>query len=66
MSDPSLDRLVERMLEGDEHSQRDFIRRLAGTGFAVSGAGAFLAACGGVKGESSGQSADLNATAIHP
>jgi spermidine/putrescine transport system substrate-binding protein len=66
MSDPSLDRLVERMLEGDEHSRRDFIRRLAGTGFAVSGAGAFLAACGGVKGESSGQSANLNATANHP
>jgi spermidine/putrescine transport system substrate-binding protein len=66
MSDPSLDRLVERMLEGDEHSRRDFIRRLAGTGFAVTGAGAFLAACGGVKGESEGKSADLNATANHP
>jgi spermidine/putrescine transport system substrate-binding protein len=66
MTDPSLDRLVERMLEGDEHSRRDFIRRLAGTGFAVTGAGAFLAACGGVKGEAEGQSADLNATANHP
>jgi spermidine/putrescine transport system substrate-binding protein len=65
MSDPSLDRLVDRMMAGDEHSRREFIRRLAGTGLAVSSA-SLLAACGGVKGESSGKSANLSAKVNHP
>jgi spermidine/putrescine transport system substrate-binding protein len=52
--DRPLEEIVARMLDGEEHSRREFVRRLAGTGLAVSGAGSFLAACGGVKGESSG------------
>lgn len=46
-----LDRVVERMLDGDEHSRRHFVRLLAGAGLTLSSAG-FLAACGGVEGES--------------
>jgi spermidine/putrescine transport system substrate-binding protein len=51
-----IDRVVERMLDGHEHSRRQFVRVLAGTGLSLSSAG-FLAACGGVKGESSGKKA---------
>src|SRR4051794_29443747 len=53
--DRHLDEVVARMLDGDEHSRREFVRRLAGTGLAFSGTAAFLSACGGVKGESSGK-----------
>jgi spermidine/putrescine transport system substrate-binding protein len=52
--DRHLDEVVARMLDGDEHSRREFVRRLAGTGLAFSGTASFLAACGGVKGESEG------------
>ena len=48
-----LERIVERMLDGSEHSRRHFVRLLAGAGLTLSSAG-FLAACGGVKGESAG------------
>ena len=44
-----LDRVVERLLDGDHHSRREFVRRLGAMG-AVTSAGAFLAACGGVSG----------------
>jgi spermidine/putrescine transport system substrate-binding protein len=63
MPDSDTDRLVERLLEGDEHSRRQFIRRLAAGGLSLSAAG-LLAACGGVKGESSGNKAV--ATVTHP
>src|SRR3954447_5302876 len=63
--DRHLDEVVARMLDGDEHSRREFVRRLAGTGLAFSGTAAFLSACGGVKGESSGK--QQKATAVnHP
>jgi spermidine/putrescine transport system substrate-binding protein len=58
-----IDRVVERMLDGHEHSRRQFVRVLAGAGLSVSSAG-LLAACGGVKGESSGKKA--SASAHHP
>ena len=48
-SPESLDRVVERLLDGDHHSRREFVRRLGAMG-AVTSAGAFLAACGGVSG----------------
>jgi spermidine/putrescine transport system substrate-binding protein len=63
MPDSELDNLVERLLEGDEHSRREFVRRLAAGGLSLSAAG-LLAACGGVKGESSGTKAV--ATVTHP
>jgi spermidine/putrescine transport system substrate-binding protein len=67
MHDPDLDRLVDRMLEGDEQSRRDFLRRLAGTGLTFSGAATLLAACGGVKGENkSSGSATTPTSAHHP
>ncbi|MEO6496980.1 MAG: spermidine/putrescine ABC transporter substrate-binding protein [Solirubrobacteraceae bacterium] len=52
-----LDRVVERMLDGNEHSRRHFVRLLAGAGLTLSSAG-FLAACGGVEGESNGEKAE--------
>jgi spermidine/putrescine transport system substrate-binding protein len=58
-----IDRVVERMLDGHEHSRRQFVRVLAGAGLSLSSAG-MLAACGGVKGESSGKKA--SAAAHHP
>jgi spermidine/putrescine transport system substrate-binding protein len=63
---PPVERLVERMLDGDEHSRREFLRRLAGSGLAVSGAGALLAACGGVKGESQGATTASTTAVSHP
>ncbi len=54
MPDRDLDEIVARMLDGDEQSRRDFLRRLGGTGLAFSGSAAFLAACGGVKGSGTG------------
>jgi spermidine/putrescine transport system substrate-binding protein len=49
MHEEPIDRIVERMLEGDEQSRRAFLRRLAALGAVPATAGA-LAACGGVKG----------------
>ena len=51
MPHDDLDGIVERMLDGSEHSRRQFIRHLAGAGLLVGPGSAFLAACGGVKGE---------------
>jgi spermidine/putrescine transport system substrate-binding protein len=58
-----LDRVVERMLDGHEHSRRQFVRALAGAGLTLSSTG-LLAACGGVKGESKGKKAST--AAHHP
>jgi spermidine/putrescine transport system substrate-binding protein len=64
MPPEDLDGIVERMLDGSEHSRRQFIRHLAGAGLLLGPGSAFLAACGGVKGESSGKKAS---TAVrHP
>jgi len=64
MPSEDIDGIVERMLDGSEHSRRQFIRHLAGAGLLVGPGSAFLAACGGVKGESSGKKAS---TAVnHP
>jgi spermidine/putrescine transport system substrate-binding protein len=64
MPHDDLDGIVERMLDGSEHSRRQFIRHLAGAGLLLGPGSAFLAACGGVKGESSGKKAS---TAVnHP
>jgi len=64
MSHEELDGIVERMLDGSEHSRRQFIRHLAAAGLLVGPGSAFLAACGGVKGESSGKKAST--VAHHP
>jgi spermidine/putrescine transport system substrate-binding protein len=45
------DRLVERLLNGDEHSRRVFLRRMGSLGL-IAGAGGVLAACGEVGGSS--------------
>ena len=64
MPNEDIDGIVERMLDGSEHSRRQFIRHLAGAGLLLGPGSAFLAACGGVKGESSGKKAS---TAVnHP
>jgi spermidine/putrescine transport system substrate-binding protein len=62
MPNEDIDGIVERMLDGSEHSRRQFIRHLAGAGLLLGPGSAFLAACGGVKGESSGKKAS---TAVH-
>lgn len=59
MSNEDIDGIVERMLDGSEHSRRQFIRHLAGAGLLLGPGSAFLAACGGVKGESSGKKASI-------
>ena len=64
--DRQLDELVARMLDGEEHSRREFVRRLAGTGLAFSSAATFLAACGGVEGESGGGKRKSAASVNHP
>src|SRR4051794_14788044 len=64
MQPQDIDGIVERMLDGNEHSRRQFIRHLAGAGLLLGPGSAFLAACGGVKGEASGKKAS---TAVnHP
>lgn len=52
-----IDRVVERLLDGDQHSRREFVRRLGAMG-AFASAGAFLAACGGVEGSEEKQSSE--------
>jgi spermidine/putrescine transport system substrate-binding protein len=64
MPSEDIDGIVERMLDGSEHSRRQFIRHLAGAGLLLGPGSAFIAACGGVKGESSGKKASTTAT--HP
>jgi spermidine/putrescine transport system substrate-binding protein len=64
MPNEDIDGIVERMLDGSEHSRRQFIRHLAGAGLLLGPGSAFLAACGGVKGESSGKKA--SAAVHHP
>jgi spermidine/putrescine transport system substrate-binding protein len=64
MPSEDIDGLVERMLDGSEHSRRQFIRHLAGAGLLLGPGGAFLAACGGVKGENSGKK--VSAAVNHP
>lgn len=45
-----IDRVVERMLDGHDHSRRQFVRLMAGAGLTIGSTG-LLAACGGVEGE---------------
>ena len=49
-------------------SRRDFMQRAGAAGFAISGAGGLLAACGGIEGESAKRTATPSATAAvnHP
>lgn len=46
-----IERVVERLLDGDVHSRRQFLQRMGAFGM-VAGAGSLLAACGGVEGTS--------------
>jgi spermidine/putrescine transport system substrate-binding protein len=46
-----LDRMFGELLEGSPASRRAFMRRMGKTGFALTGASTFLAACGGIEGE---------------
>jgi spermidine/putrescine transport system substrate-binding protein len=57
MSHEPIDRVVERLLDADQHSRREFVRRLGAMG-AFASAGAFLAACGGVDGSDDNQSSE--------
>jgi spermidine/putrescine transport system substrate-binding protein len=66
VSHEPLDRVVERLLDGDQHSRREFVRRLGAMG-AMASAGAFLAACGGVSGTEKKQSTAAAAKPVsHP
>ncbi|HSD80539.1 MAG TPA: spermidine/putrescine ABC transporter substrate-binding protein [Solirubrobacteraceae bacterium] len=61
-----IENVVERLLDGDHHSRREFVRRLGAMG-AFASAGAFLAACGGVSGTETTQSKkEAAAPANHP
>jgi spermidine/putrescine transport system substrate-binding protein len=46
-----LELLFEEIASGSLRSRREFFRRLGASGLALGGASAFLAACGGIKGE---------------
>lgn len=59
MRSDDIDRVVERLLDGHEHSRRQFVRLLAGAGLTISSTG-FLAACGGVEGEKSDEKASTD------
>ena len=66
MPNEPIEKVVERLLDGDRHSRRDFVRRLGAMG-AFASAGAFLAACGSVQGTEKKQSAqDAAKPANHP
>jgi spermidine/putrescine transport system substrate-binding protein len=61
-----IERVVERLLNGDDHSRRVFLRRMGAVGL-VAGAGSLLAACGEVGGSSSGTvAATTPAKVSHP
>ena len=45
------DRFFEELVSGTPQSRRAFMQRLGAAGFAISGASALLAACGGIEGE---------------
>jgi spermidine/putrescine transport system substrate-binding protein len=63
MPDDSIDRIVEDLMAGRVTSRRTFVQRLAAAGFMVSGASTFLAACGGIEGESKKNAATATAEA---
>ncbi len=65
MPDESMESVIERLLAEERISRRRFVRQV-GAGFAFSGAAAFLAACGGVKGTASKTSGTTAAVANHP
>jgi spermidine/putrescine transport system substrate-binding protein len=54
-----IDSVVERMLDGHEHSRRQFVRLLAGAGLTIGSTG-LLAACGGVEGEATKEKASTD------
>jgi spermidine/putrescine transport system substrate-binding protein len=62
--DRSLDLLFEEMVEG-RLSRRQVLQRLGAAGFAMSSAGAFLAACGGTEGTNKNDPTKA-ASANHP
>ena len=63
-SDPSFEHHLEQFLEHERISRRRLLARGGAMGLSAAGLSAFLAACGGVKGESSGKQAST--TASHP
>jgi spermidine/putrescine transport system substrate-binding protein len=65
VSNEPVERTVERLLAG-ELSRRDVLRRLAGAGLAVTGAGSLLAACGGVEGTNEEKPKQQASAANHP
>ncbi|MEA2480158.1 MAG: spermidine/putrescine transport system substrate-binding protein [Thermoleophilaceae bacterium] len=65
MPDP-FENALERMIDEGRLSRRHFVRTLGAAGFAVSGAGTLLAACGGVKGTDKNQDASKVVSVSHP
>ncbi|HEX8105469.1 MAG TPA: extracellular solute-binding protein [Solirubrobacteraceae bacterium] len=68
MTDPSIERAIEELLERERLSRRGFIGRAGSLGIATTGLGALLAACGGVEGasEKAKKSAPKAAAVNHP
>lgn len=64
MSEQSIDRVIQRLLEDGRLSRRRFIGRTGAAGFALSGASALLAACGGTEGTQQGATTNVDVT--HP
>lgn len=61
-----IEHVVERLLAGDDHSRRQFLRRMGAFGV-VAGAGSLLAACGGVEGSNTSTSGATEPTSTsHP
>jgi spermidine/putrescine transport system substrate-binding protein len=67
MTDPSLDRFFDRVVNDPTLSRRDVLRRMSALGLVVGG-GSLLAACGGVEGtaEDDGSQQDRAASVNHP
>lgn len=69
MTDPSIERALERYLEQERLSRRRFLGRAGSTGLALTGLSAFIAACGGVEGtaeQSPGANREKAAAVSHP
>ena len=62
MSEQSIDQAVQRLLEEGRLSRRGFVGRMGGAAFALSGASALLAACGGTEGVQQGATTNVEVT----
>ena len=66
MTDPSIDRVIDDLMQGRIHSRREFITRLSAAGLLVGGGSTLLAACGGVEGTADEEARKRSTEVTHP